>query len=61
MLSDRGYLNRHTNLELKAVEHVKGIDKAQLLTYMRLSGIATGLLINFHEQKLADGVQRFKL
>jgi GxxExxY protein len=48
-------------LELKAVEHVKGIDKAQLLTYMRLSGIATGLLINFHEQKLADGVQRFKL
>ena len=48
-------------LELKAVEHVKGIHKAQLLTYMRLSGIATGLLINFHDQKLADGFQRFKL
>ena len=48
-------------LELKAVEEVSGIHKAQLLTYMKLSGIRTGLLINFNVQRLADGIERFKL
>ena len=48
-------------LELKAVEQVSGIHKAQLLTYMRLCGIATGLLINFNVRRLADGIDRFKL
>jgi hypothetical protein len=35
-------------IELKAVEHVLGIHQAQLLTYMKLAGIQTGLLINFN-------------
>lgn len=48
-------------LELKAVEAVSGIHRAQLLTYMKLSGITTGLLINFNVQRLADGIERFKL
>ena len=48
-------------LELKAVEAVNGIHKAQLLTYMKLSGIKTGLLIDFNVQRLADGIERFKL
>ena len=48
-------------LELKAVEEVKGIHKAQLLTYMKLARIKTGLLINFNVQRLANGIQRFKL
>ena len=48
-------------LDLKAVEAVSGIHKAQLLTYMKLSGIKTGLLINFNVQRLADGIERFKL
>ncbi|MFH2002859.1 MAG: GxxExxY protein [Planctomycetota bacterium] len=48
-------------LELKAVEKVSGIHKAQLLTYMKLSGIRTGLLINFNVKKLSDGIQRFKI
>jgi len=48
-------------LELKAVETVSGIHKAQLLTYMKLSGIKTGLLINFNVQPLADGIERFTL
>jgi len=48
-------------LELKAVEAVSGIHRAQLLTYMKLSGISTGLLINFNVQRLADGIERFKL
>ena len=48
-------------LELKAVDKVSGIHKAQLLTYMKLSQISTGLLINFNVQRLTDGIQRFKL
>jgi GxxExxY protein len=48
-------------LELKAVEEVRGVHKAQLLTYMKLSGIGTGLLINFNVKRLADGIDRFKL
>ncbi len=48
-------------LELKAVDEIKGIHKAQLLTYMRLAQITTGLLINFNVRRLADGIKRFKL
>ena len=42
-------------------EDVSGIHRAQLLTYMKLSGIRTGLLINFNVQRLADGIERFRL
>ena len=48
-------------LELKAVEHVLGIHKAQLLTYMRLLDVPIGLLMNFHERPLAAGIQRLVL
>ena len=48
-------------LELKAVDKVSGIHKAQLLTYMKLSQVSTGLLINFNVQRLTDGIQRFRL
>ena len=47
-------------LELKAVVKIRGIHKAQLLTDMKLSGIETGLLINFNVQRLVDGIERFK-
>ena len=48
-------------LELKSVEEIKGIHKAQLLTYMKLADIQTGLLINFNVKRLIDGINRFKL
>jgi len=48
-------------LELKSVEEISGIHKAQLLTYMKLSGVTTGLLINFNVRRLVDGITRFKL
>jgi GxxExxY protein len=54
-------VDRRLILELKAVEGVSGIHKAQLLTYMKLSGINTGLLINFNVQRLTDGIERFRL
>jgi GxxExxY protein len=48
-------------IELKAVEKVLPIHKAQLLSYMKLLDIPLGLLINFHEIKLVDGVNRMLL
>ena len=48
-------------VELKAVETIKGVHKDQLLTYMKLANIDTGLLINFNVRRLADGINRFKL
>ena len=48
-------------VDLKSVEQVTGIHEAQLLTYMKLAGIKTGLLINFNVQWLRDGIKRFVL
>jgi GxxExxY protein len=46
-------------LELKSVEDIKGIHEAQLLTYMKLASIGSGLLINFNVKRLRDGLKRF--
>ena len=48
-------------LELKAVQEVLPIHKAQLLSYMKLLDVPLGLLLNFHELKLVDGVSRLIL
>ncbi len=48
-------------LELKCVQKVLPIHKAQLLSYMKLLNIPVGLLINFHEMKLVDGIHRMIL
>lgn len=48
-------------LELKSVDAILGIHQAQLLTYMKLAAIRTGLLINFNVLKLRDGIKRFVL
>jgi GxxExxY protein len=45
-------------VELKAVEELLPIHHAQLLSYLRLSGKELGLLINFHELHLKDGIVR---
>ena len=44
---------------MKFDEEVKGIHEAQLLTYMKLAGVKTGLLINFNVTKLKSGIKRF--
>jgi GxxExxY protein len=46
---------------VKAVQEVLPIHKAQLLSYMKLLDIPIGLLINFHELKLTDGIARLIL
>src|SRR5919197_1915185 len=45
-------------LELKCVQEILPIHKAQLLSYMKLLEVPLGLIINFHELKLTDGVRR---
>jgi GxxExxY protein len=48
-------------LELKTVEVLSPIHQAQLLTYLRLSGLRTGLLINFMVPILKNGIKRISL
>jgi GxxExxY protein len=48
-------------VEAKAVEKVLPIHKAQLLSYMKLLDVPLGLLINFHETKVTEGVHRLIL
>jgi len=48
-------------IELKAVQEILPIHKAQLLSYMKLLNIPVGLLFNFHETKMIEGVHRLIL
>ena len=48
-------------LELKSVEKTLPIHEAQLLTYLRLSGLKVGLLLNFNTSVLKDGIKRMML
>jgi GxxExxY protein len=45
-------------VELKAVEKMNPLYDAQLLTYLKLSGLKVGLLINFNVLHLKDGIRR---
>lgn len=51
-------VNDHVVVELKAKTAIHPVDKAQTLSHLRLLGLRIGLLINFHEAKLVDGVSR---
>jgi GxxExxY protein len=48
-------------VELKSVQEIQPIHKAQLLSYMKLLDIPVGLLINFHEVRLVNGIHRLIL
>lgn len=45
-------------VELKSVERLQRVHSKQLLTYLRLTGLNLGLLINFGENLLKDGIKR---
>ena len=45
-------------LEIKAVEQLLGIHKAQVITYLKLLRLPLGLLINFNESLIRDGLMR---
>ncbi|HUT32244.1 MAG TPA: GxxExxY protein [Planctomycetota bacterium] len=48
-------------VEMKAVDSLAPIHEAQLLTYLRLSGVRVGLLVNFNVTVLKDGIRRLVL
>jgi len=48
-------------LELKACESILPIHEAQILTYLKLSKIDIGLLINFNVPVLKNGIKRFRI
>jgi iron complex transport system substrate-binding protein len=45
-------------IELKSVENLASVHKKQLLTYLRLTGMKLGLLINFGAPLIKDGIHR---
>jgi GxxExxY protein len=45
-------------VEIKSVDRLTSLHEAQLLTYLRLTGIRTGLLLNFNVPRLVDGIAR---
>lgn len=45
-------------IELKSLESIKQVHKKQLLTYLKLSNLKLGLLINFNVEMLKDGIVR---
>jgi len=54
-------VERNLVLELKTVERLLPVHEAQLLTYLKLSGLKTGLLLNFHTDVLRRGIKRMVL
>jgi GxxExxY protein len=54
-------VERQVIVEIKAVERLLPIHEAQMLTYMKLSGIRVGLLLNFNVPVLKDGLRRLVL
>jgi GxxExxY protein len=63
---DAGYrldlrVERQVIVEVKAVEEVHRIHKAQLLCYLRLTGCKVGLILNFNQTRFVDGITRMIL
>jgi GxxExxY protein len=54
-------VERKVVVEVKAVDAIAPVHEAQLLTYLRLSNIHVGLLLNFHVALIKDGIKRMVL
>jgi GxxExxY protein len=54
-------VERKVLLELKTVEKLNPVHEAQLLTYLKLSGLKVGLLINFNSAVLRNSIKRMVL
>ena len=66
IMLDCGYridliVNHSVIVELKSVDALLPVHEAQLLTYLKLSGLRTGLLLNFNSRLLKDGIKRMVL
>lgn len=61
---DSGYradvlVNDSVLLEIKSIERLMPIHEAQMLTYLKLAKVKTGLLLNFNVEVLRQGIRRF--
>jgi GxxExxY protein len=45
-------------VEIKSIQNIMPLHEAQLLTYLKVSGLHAGLLLNFNEARLTDGIRR---
>lgn len=48
-------------VEIKCVDKILPVHEAQLLTYLKLSGLRVGLIINFHTRFIKEGIKRLVL
>ncbi len=53
--------NQKAVVEIKCVDKILPVHEAQLLTYLKLSGLKVGLIINFHSRFIKDGIRRLVL
>jgi GxxExxY protein len=61
---DAGYrldllINNQVIVEVKAIDAIHPVHEAQLLSYLKLTGLHVGLLINFNVKTLKQGIRRF--
>lgn len=54
-------VDRRLVVEIKSVDHIIALHKAQLMTYLKMTGLKTGLLINFNSAPLKDGIKRVEI
>jgi len=54
-------VNNEVVVEIKSVRKLEDVFTAQVLSYLKSTGLNRALLINFGENKLVDGVKRFSL
>ncbi|MCF8496544.1 MAG: GxxExxY protein [Alphaproteobacteria bacterium] len=55
------FVENQVIVELKSTDKILPIHESQIITYMRLSHIQTGLLINFNVPLIKDGIKRIKI
>ncbi len=63
VIMDQGFradliIDRKVIIEIKSIEAVAPVHQKQLLTYLKLTGLKLGLLINFNEALIKNGIQR---
>lgn len=61
---DQGYrldllINRLVVVEIKSVDRIVDVHRAQILSYLKLGDFKLGFLINFNSSRIRDGIQRF--
>jgi GxxExxY protein len=61
LIGDFRLFEKAVVLELKSLDRMDAVCESQLLSYLKLSSIKTGLLINFNSRPLRDGIKRFVL